>query len=33
VADLTAFKNWALFDASIGKLVSLAYLQAESEAF
>ena len=33
VADLGAYKNWALFDSNIGKLVSLAYLQAESEGF
>ena len=33
VADLAAYKNWALFDGNIGKLVSLAYLQAEAEGF
>ena len=33
VADLAAYKQWALFEHNIGKLVSLAYLQAESEGF
>ena len=33
VADLKPYHKWALFDAEIGKLISLAYLQIEAEAF
>ncbi len=33
VADLKPYQQWAMFDSEIGKLISLAYLQAEQEAF
>jgi glyoxylase-like metal-dependent hydrolase (beta-lactamase superfamily II) len=33
VADLKAYRSWPRFDAEIGKLISLAYLEAEREAF
>ncbi len=33
VADLAAYKSWSNFDAEIGKLISLAWLQAEREDF
>jgi len=33
VADLKAYRDWARFDAEIGKLISLAYLQSEQESF
>lgn len=33
VPELAAYRTWALFDSEIGKLVSLATLQAEQEAF
>jgi glyoxylase-like metal-dependent hydrolase (beta-lactamase superfamily II) len=33
VPELAAYRKWALFDSEIGKLVSLATLQAEQEAF
>jgi len=33
VAGLKPYHKWALFDAEIGKLISLAYLQIETEAF
>jgi glyoxylase-like metal-dependent hydrolase (beta-lactamase superfamily II) len=33
IADLKPYHKWALFDAEIGKLISLAYLQIEAEAF
>lgn len=32
-ADLSAYHQWAMFDASLGHLVSLAYLQAEAASF
>ena len=31
--DLAAYHSWALYDAGLGRLVSLAYLQVESESF
>ncbi len=31
--DLAAYHQWALFDANLGRLVSLAYLQVEAESF
>lgn len=33
VADLKPYHKWAMFDTEIGKLVSLANLQAEQESF
>ncbi len=33
IADLKPYQKWALFDTEIGKLISLAYLQIEAEAF
>ena len=33
VADLAAYKSWPNFDTEIGKLISLAWLQAEREDF
>lgn len=33
VADLAAYKDWAMFDSEMGKLISLAYLKVEAEAF
>lgn len=33
VADLKPYQHWATFDSEIGKLISLAYLQVEQEAF
>lgn len=33
IADLKAYRDWALFDSQIGKLISLAYLQSEQEGF
>lgn len=33
VPELAAYRKWALFDSEVGKLVSLATLQAEQEAF
>lgn len=33
VAELRAHRNWLNFDVEIGKLVSLAFLEAEREAF
>lgn len=33
IAELKNYRSWALFDSQIGKLVSLAYLQSEQEAF
>ena len=31
--DLAAYHSWALYDASLGRLVNLAYLQVEAESF
>ncbi len=31
--DLAAYQQWVMFDAGLGRLVSLAYLQAEAESF
>ncbi|OGI42077.1 MAG: hypothetical protein A2150_07980 [Candidatus Muproteobacteria bacterium RBG_16_64_11] len=33
IADLKPYQKWVLFDAEIGKFISLAYLQIEAEAF
>lgn len=33
LADLKPYHKWATFDDEIGKLISLAYLQAEQESF
>lgn len=33
IADLKPYHKWALFDTEMGKLISLAYLQIEAEAF
>ncbi|MBI5613200.1 MAG: MBL fold metallo-hydrolase [Gammaproteobacteria bacterium] len=33
IADLKPYQKWVLFDAEMGKLISLAYLQIEAEAF
>jgi glyoxylase-like metal-dependent hydrolase (beta-lactamase superfamily II) len=33
VADLKPYQTWAQFDSEIGRLISLAYLQIEAEAF
>jgi glyoxylase-like metal-dependent hydrolase (beta-lactamase superfamily II) len=31
--DLAAYQQWAMFDTGLGRLISLAYLQAEAESF
>jgi glyoxylase-like metal-dependent hydrolase (beta-lactamase superfamily II) len=33
LADLAPYKDWAMFDSEMGKLISLAYLSVESESF
>jgi len=33
VESLAEFKDWALFDENLGRLVSLAYLEVEADAF
>jgi glyoxylase-like metal-dependent hydrolase (beta-lactamase superfamily II) len=33
VAELSAYRSWPNFDTEIGKLISIAYLQAEKEDF
>jgi len=33
IADLKPYQKWADFDSEIGRLISLAYLQVEAEAF
>ena len=33
IADLRPYQKWAMFDAEIGRLIGLAYLQIEAEAF
>lgn len=31
--DLAAYQQWAMYDTGLGRLISLAYLQAEAESF
>lgn len=33
IDDLKPYQKWAMFDAEIGRLISLAYLQIEADAF